>query len=166
LIELMVTVALIAIVAAAAIPSFTTMIQNNRLTAQTNDLVANLNYARSEAADKGNMITICASADQANCGGPWNAGWIIFIDVNGNGGFDGGADTLLRVHEGFDGTNTLDGSAAVANAVTYTNTGFTNLAAGATFAVCDDRGNNHGREIALSPTGRLSATPAPASCTP
>jgi len=166
LIELMIAIAIVAIALTLAIPSFTTVIKNNRLITQINELVAHLSYARSEAIKRGSVISVCASADQAACGGAWNTGWITFLDINGNGDFDNATDAILRIHEGFDGSNTLDGSAAVSTSASYLGSGFTNLAANATFSLCDDRGATEGRQLTISSTGRVSTTTSPASCTP
>ena len=62
-------------------------IQANRLTAQTNDLVTVLNYARSEAIKRGVRVTLCSSNNGTSCLGSttWDTGWIAFIDTNGDG---------------------------------------------------------------------------------
>ena len=49
LIELLVTVAVIAIASAIALPSLTNIIQSNRVSSQTNEIVAMLHLARNEA---------------------------------------------------------------------------------------------------------------------
>jgi len=165
LIELMITLALAAIVLSIAVPSFSTMIQNNRLISQTNQLVASLNHARSEAIGRGNTVTICSSSDQITCGGGWNTGWITFVDINANGAFDGASDTLLKVNQGLGGNNTLKGTGNT-DSISYLSTGFTDLAASASFSLCDTRGNSYGHQVSLSTVGRLSSSTAPVSCTP
>lgn len=166
LVELMITLALAAIVLSLAVPSFSTMIQNNKLVTQTNDFIASLNHARSEAINRGSTVTICSSSDQVACGGAWDTGWITFVDVDGNGSLDNGTDTLLKVNQGVEGSNTINGSANVATAVSYLNTGFTNLAANSTFSICDTRGSTYGHQIAISTVGRLSSSASPVSCAP
>jgi len=165
LVELMVTLSLAAIVISVAIPSFNTMIQNNRLISQTNQLVASLNHARSEAIGRGNTVTICSSSDQITCGGAWDTGWITFVDINANGAFDNATDTLLKVNQGTEGNNTLNGTANTGS-ISYLSTGFTNLAANASFSLCDTRGSSYGHQVSLSTVGRLSSSTAPVSCTP
>ena len=61
LIELIITVALAAIIVTIGIPSFRTAILNNSRTAQVNEFVGVLNLARSEAAKRGLRVTICRS---------------------------------------------------------------------------------------------------------
>lgn len=58
LIELMIVIALVAIVATVAVPSFNQLIENNRLTAATNDLVGVVTFARSEAIRQGRSVTV------------------------------------------------------------------------------------------------------------
>lgn len=80
LVELMVTVAVVAIVAALALPSLTSVINNNRLTSQANELVSGLQTARSEAVRRNASVTLCGSADGSACATgtdePWER-WII-----------------------------------------------------------------------------------------
>jgi type IV fimbrial biogenesis protein FimT len=82
-VELMVTVAVIAIVAALAAPNFNSMIQSSRLTAGANDLVAALQTARMEAIRYNARVDVCPSADGASCAG---SDWRRFIVVLRKGG--------------------------------------------------------------------------------
>ncbi|MBB3063029.1 GspH/FimT family pseudopilin [Microbulbifer rhizosphaerae] len=83
LIELMVTIAVLAIVVTIAAPSFTTMINNNRSIALGEELVTALNYTRAEAVKRGQSVSICASSDGATCTGTWTDGWIV-ADIDDN----------------------------------------------------------------------------------
>jgi type IV fimbrial biogenesis protein FimT len=77
LIELMVTIAVVAILLAIAAPSFTSLINNNRLTAQANEVVVSLQQARMEAVRRNRSVTVCRTTDGATCAtaGRWNS-WI------------------------------------------------------------------------------------------
>ncbi len=77
--ELIVTVAVAAIILSFGVPGFKGFIDNNRATTHTNDLVTALNLARSEATRRGAAITVCSSADNATCSGSndWSTGWIV-----------------------------------------------------------------------------------------
>ncbi len=86
MIELMVTVAVLAILAAIATPSFTAIINNNRLTSNANELVASLQLARSDAVTRNTAVTLCRSEDSATCVGATNAtwtGWITVVESTG-----------------------------------------------------------------------------------
>lgn len=87
LIELMVTLAVAAILLAAAVPSFTALIQNNRAAAQVNEFVTAIHVARGEAIKRGMPVSVCSSSDQQRCNGgsSWNQGWIVFEDAQATG---------------------------------------------------------------------------------
>jgi type IV fimbrial biogenesis protein FimT len=80
IIELMITVALASILLAVAVPSFTQMIVGNRLTTQTNDMVAAISLARSEAIKRNANVTLCRAAsnltDCVTASGTWQ-NWVI-----------------------------------------------------------------------------------------
>lgn len=67
LVELMVTVAIAAILLGIGVPSFRALIENNRIAAASNDVVTALQYARSEAVKRGVLVDVCGTADQATC---------------------------------------------------------------------------------------------------
>lgn len=108
LIELMVVVAVLAVLLAIAVPSFESIINSSRLTSAANELVASIQTARMGSMRHNRRAVVCLSADpQAAtpaCGTVNPTGWITFVDTNGNGLFDAPSspavatdDTLLRV---------------------------------------------------------------------
>ncbi|AIC13344.1 prepilin [Xylella fastidiosa subsp. multiplex Griffin-1] len=76
-VELMVTIAILAILAGLAYPSFMNLINGERLTSSANELVASLQLARTEAIRLGSPVTVCRSDDGSTCrtGGPWQR-WV------------------------------------------------------------------------------------------
>ena len=84
LVELLVVMAVAAILATLAGPALWNFIQNARTTAQANELVTAINLARSEAVKRGESIELCASDDSADCGGAWTDGWIVREATGGN----------------------------------------------------------------------------------
>lgn len=80
LLELLIAIAVAAILLAVAVPSYQSLVQRNSLTANVNDLVGDLNYARSEAVTRGQDVYICSSNDQSSCnaGTDWSKGWVIY----------------------------------------------------------------------------------------
>ena len=160
LIELLVTVAIAAIVLAIAVPNYITLVQNSRLTGQANDFVTALNYARSEAIKRGVRVTVCSRSTDAACANDinWDAGWLVFVDTDGDGDVDG--ETVLLVRPPLENGNSL--RAAVRQRVTYQNTGYSGFAD--TFRLCDTRGTTSGRAIAVNLQGRVSTTVGTASC--
>ncbi|MGH7128102.1 MAG: GspH/FimT family pseudopilin, partial [Planctomycetaceae bacterium] len=79
LFELMVTIAVAAVIVSFGVPAFKSFIQNNRATTHTNDLVTALNLARSEATRRGAAVTVCSSTDASTCNGDddWSTGWVV-----------------------------------------------------------------------------------------
>jgi type IV fimbrial biogenesis protein FimT len=75
LIELMVTVAVLAIVLTVAIPSFANLVNGNRLNAQANLLLAAIEYAKTEAVKTNATVTFCHSANGSSCSAAPAAGW-------------------------------------------------------------------------------------------
>ena len=84
------------ILAAIGYPSFTAIVNGNRLGGAANEMVATLHLARMDAVRLNSVVTVCRSADARTCSdGPvWNS-WITVADVD----CDGAADDVLRVGE-------------------------------------------------------------------
>ncbi len=82
--EMMIALAIAGILALLAVPSFLETVRNSRLTAQTDEFLAALNLARSEALKRGVRVSLCKSADGSACAtaGGWEQGWISFVDAN------------------------------------------------------------------------------------
>lgn len=80
LIELMVTLAVLAIVLGIAVPSFQTQIINNRSLTMGDEFAQALNFARSEAVKNKKRVSICASSNGTSCTGNWSEGFIVFQD--------------------------------------------------------------------------------------
>lgn len=93
LIELMVVIAIVAIMAGLAAPSFTDMLRRNRLSAAASALQVSLSLARSEAVRRGADARVTVAANTT--AGVWTNGWTVFIDgtTNANAGLGPAADT-------------------------------------------------------------------------
>lgn len=90
LIELMVTIAIAAILLAVAVPQLRRQIEQSQFTNTSNELLGALNFARAEALRRVRPVTIAPIT-----GVSWNTGWQMFLDVNRNGAIDG-AEVLKR----------------------------------------------------------------------
>lgn len=152
LIELMVTLAVLGILLSIGIPSFQNMVLNNRITAQANQVITALNYARSEAVKRAAPATVCSTNGGAACAGStdWSTGWLVFADGDGDGTVDAG-EAVLRVWPPLGGGNTLTAGSHLR--VTFTAagsaTGFND-----TFRLCDKRGTTEMRAIVINAMGR------------
>lgn len=109
LIELMIVIAVVAILTTLAAPSFKQLIQSNTMSSNVNSFLADMRYARSEAIRRGGGVIMCRSdepeAASPVCGtgsGPggngWVSGWIIFHDADDDGTrIATSTDPVLRV---------------------------------------------------------------------
>src|SRR5690554_4349780 len=102
LIELMVTVALLAILLAMGLPSFQGSLRSNRVATATNELIAAINLARIEAMRSPNGAALCASDDGSTCatGASWNDGWLVWVSGDGDNLPTGVEDQVLRYVQG------------------------------------------------------------------
>ena len=167
LIELVATVAVMAICAGIALPSMGGLLERHRTTAAMALLSAHIATARNTAVTRRMPIALCPSEDGTSCatGTDWGQGWLLFLDENGNRKVDAAAD-ILRAERaptsGQLGIRSTSGRSALRYLPSGLNSG-TNL----TLSVCSKRGdllgqvivNNAGRARTTRPT---TATPCPA----
>lgn len=164
LIELMLTVAIAAILLTVGVPSFRDLILNNRIVTQTNDLLGALSLARSEAIKRGVRVVMCRSTG-SDCAtdstSVWEAEWIIFPDPNGSGVRDVD-EPIIRVRESVGGVMTIRTGGTFTRWIAYQPSGVsignTGLGTG-TFRICDSRGLDHARFVVINSTGRARARP-------
>lgn len=182
LMELMIVLALAAVILAIGAPNFREMRQNNRLTAAANDFLASVQLARTEAVKRQTSVSICPSddpaADDAGCSDGEFSRWIVFEDADGDCA-RGAGEPLIRAEAGRDAAPrselerarqlraTADGSC-----VSIGSTGFTRDLddSASRFVFCDARGidvqpgteQSLGRGILLNRTGRAQITRDPA----
>ena len=150
LIELIVTLAILAILLAFAVPSFQGTIQSNRTQTITNDLTTALQFARSEAVKRGAKVDICRrNGDVCANATDWGNGWLVKV----NGG------DVLRVWEAVGGQDTVTGPNET---LTYRPNGLltkVNDAAHTTFTVafanCSGKTQH---AVTLTATGRVTST--------
>lgn len=97
MVELMIAVAVLAVLTAIALPNFTSFMRRNNVTAHANDLLADLQYARSEALTQRSFVSLCpraatageadqacADADSAN----FDGGWLIYGATSAHAAYD------------------------------------------------------------------------------
>jgi type IV fimbrial biogenesis protein FimT len=159
MIELIITVMVGSLLLSIAIPTFFWVTNSNRIAAEINGLLGDMQFGRAEAVKEGQPVTVCVSADGATCGGvsTWQSGWIVFSDVNGNAVVDPG-DTILRIQKPFTGTDTFVATPAL-SAVTFNRDGYANGVAAGTLIELHDQTNNHNwtRCLAINMVGMMAS---------
>lgn len=155
LIELLTTILLAVILISVAVPSFRTMILNNRITTAGNSLARSLNMARADAIREGRTVRVCVPTAPSCNGTDWASGWQLWGDRNNNANVDSG--------------EILGAENAMPQSITITSAGFANggyieyLASGVsgssgTFTVCDSsRSGESGVQVSVSTTGQITS---------
>jgi type IV fimbrial biogenesis protein FimT len=149
LIELLIGVALLAVLITVGIPGFRDFILDNRMTAEINSLLADLNYARSEAVKRNTQVTVCkrnAQGTACNDDGTWEDGWIVLA-----------ATRVLRVHDALPTGSGIRYTAG-SQRVVFDGKGFLTGVNNGTFVFCDVRGYQKARGLVVARTGRVRAT--------
>ena len=127
LVELIVTIAIAAILMSIAVPSYQYITTANRISGEINGLLGDMQYARSEAIKEGQTVTVCpsnAAGTACVATNTWSNGWIVFADANNNQTVDAG-EAVLRVRPSFATTNSVDTlTSNAANSVTFNREGF------------------------------------------
>jgi type IV fimbrial biogenesis protein FimT len=152
LIELIVTIAVGAILAGMAVPSFREFAANNRLTSQVNALIGDLNVARSEALKRNRCISLTATDSTVDTNEWGRGGWTFGVDANCDGAIDAGGQ--LRVSQVSSTLGSIDSVENVAS-IRFQPSGFLATTA-LQFDICDNRTGEIGRRIRLATTGRVS----------
>lgn len=102
-IELLVTVAVLAILAALAGPSFKPLIDRWRVRDALEAMQSTLYLARSEAIKRGGLVAIqklpktTSGCTLANTAEEWGCGWFVFVDENNDGKWQATEERLRTV---------------------------------------------------------------------
>ena len=160
LIELMVVVAIAALLQSLAAPSFRGFVNSMRLTAAVNSLFTSLLLARSEAIKRNGRAVVCKSVTGEACvtTGGWEQGWIVFHDANNNARRDAG-EAIVSHQQATPSPILLNGNAPLVSYVSYNPMGQTAYASGAfqagTLTVCvASASSQEARQIVISSAGR------------
>lgn len=166
MVELLTVMVIVAILMAVGIPSFRYVTTDNRMSTEANELLGDLQYARSEAVREGQTVTVCVaqstSPTSPSCAAAgttnWEKGWIVFGDANGNQAIDSGTDSVLRIQNAFAGGDTFAADNNI-NAISFSRSGFVNRlgAPKATVTLKDSTSNSaYTRCLYLQQSGMLS----------
>lgn len=173
LFELMLTVALAALILALAIPNFMQFAANNRLSGAANDMLAAIHIARTEAIKRRVPTAMCftttPNATTPACDGTGKQGWVSWVDTDNDFVVDATNEPILARHVALASAVTVKTFPVTNSAyLGYMPTGFLRVSAtdvtGA--VICDKRGAgamysggpSYARGLVISPTGRPSIT--------
>lgn len=165
--ELMIVVALAAVILAIGVPNFRDFQRNNRLTVSSNDMLGLAMSARNEALRRQNVVSMCPSANPTSAGATCGAGsgWIAFLDTNSDCTRAAGEELITNAVIATDVDAASNGTC-----ISFASNGFKRVVAGQPtthhFMYCDSRGNTErtpgsgistARGVEVLPTGRSSS---------
>jgi len=150
IVEAMVALAIAAVLMGLALPAFNGFIAQRNLTTQVNDFMVAVQFARSEAGNRGTTVSVQAldAADNAN---EWGPGWCVVVGVPGD------CDAALRSFAAL-GDSTLDATGALDGLATlsFNARGLLVGAGAGTLELCNPE-TERGRRVSISFVGRVSS---------
>lgn len=170
LIELMITLSVVAILAALAAPSFSQMLRDHRIATRANDFLAELQLAKSEAIRRGVQVTM-RSRGAATA---WGAGWDIYTDWDrdevladvGNDCSLENQDCWLRRQDALGNNMTITSGGTFANWISFSPSGEIRGDGGLgndTFTLCV-AGSTDGREVRINQSGSVRIVNGDGQC--
>lgn len=157
LIELMVTIAVLAVLLALAAPSFAALVRQWRLTSAAETLAGDLRLARSTAIRTSRPVALCTrNGDQCGTGGNWaTSGWLIFSDLNDDGVLGAGEPLIAQ-----RGPQAGIASINRASALRFRNNGsLSGATAGLNIIPAGADTSHAGLSINITAMGRVSVVP-------
>jgi type IV fimbrial biogenesis protein FimT len=140
LVELMVTLAIAAIIASIAVPSFQTSIANNAVKSAARDLVASINTARMQSMSTRSEVRVAPDD------GGWGGGWLLDYATGA-----AEEDKVFTLPAKVSLARTDDNGALVFRARGGLEGG------SATFTICHDTAKASGRTLTVSFLGKVSS---------
>ncbi len=140
LVELVITIAIAAIIACMAAPSFLSFSRNSNLKTANTALYNVLAQARNEAITQGQAVGVCPSANGETClpsNTDWPKGWISWRDTNQNQSPDT-SESIITVARGVNSPVTLTPTASIGAVLEFNPQGV--ISSAGSFTFCDDRG--------------------------
>ncbi len=153
LVELLVSLSVLAILITLSAPDMRTLIVNNRVDNVTSDLFGSLMFARSEAVKRQRTVSLCSTIDQSSCDAArsgWHHGWLVFTDA-GDDGLLNGSDQLIRRVSAQSDTVSIHWNNG--DGVQFNSRG--QSARAGTFQVCANESGSRAKAIIISMAGRV-----------
>ena len=161
LFELLIAMAIGAIIVVLGVPSFSGTLDNQRMTSATNELIMSLNLAKSEAIKRVTYVTVCRTNDFKSCTGgttSWDDGWIVFANATtANLDSIDGDDEVIRVYPALREELTITPTGTIDGFISFRPSGTIGTSAAnltGTLTTCDKRGASKARGILLEPSGQ------------
>lgn len=149
--ELLMTLALAALLVSVGLPSFSSLLARSQQAVEINALFHAFHLARKQSIMRRKVVSLCPSRDGATClaGKDWSPGWIMFenTDRDSPPHVDPG-EIIVRAHD------VADSVRIVANRQGFTSRATFKRATNGTFVICDTRNRAPAKGLIVSYTGR------------
>ncbi len=160
LLELMIALTIGSIILVWGVPSFQGVLNSQRMSSATNELVMSLNLAKSEAIKRVAYVSVCKSSNGVSCGAAgtsWADGWLVFANamITSLGNVDAG-DEIIRVYPSLRDDFTVTPMGAIDGFVSFRPSSTLGTATAnmtGTLTICNERGAAYARGILLEPSG-------------
>ena len=149
LVEMMVSLAVLAVMLAIVPPSLATLASTSKMRAAQSELISSLMVARSEAGKRGKTVYVTATTPTT--GNEFAAGWSVWVDEDDSADYNAG-DTLVRKQADLSGGVVL-GTTGNVTQVAFAPSGFVSGNTSVTFKVCGKNDTSKGFSVALQPVG-------------
>ena len=184
LIELMVTIVVASILLAVAVPNLRTFMRRSAVTSEVNDLIGDLQQARSTAVTTRSLVAFCprtTSTTTVACGtaNTYENGWIIYIPASSGATYAGDGTvndkTLIRTTTAITGLSVRSLNGTV---ITFNQRGELSAGADINFGICSKAKNSdavgvssqgaQGTTVTQASSGRTASAPIAVggACTP
>lgn len=153
LVELMVTIAVAAILLTIGVPSLVSLYEGMRVNNNITKIHDIMVFARNQAVSYGTTVNVCPFATATSCGTStdWSKGIRVYL-------VSGGTDKELRVIDSFNSNDKLKGSAA---SVTFSTDG---LSSGITLIYCPSGKASDSKSVDVSSSGLIKFGADDMSC--
>lgn len=167
--ELMIVVAVVAVLLVVGIPQMNKVVQGRQLVAQASEVASALAYARAEAAARAHHVVICGkNAAGTACSGSddWSNGWIIFADKDNGSDLDAGEE-IIKAEGAMKSGVTLE---ANTNLLAFNYLGESVAGVDVIFDLCSADPDNAGldvnksRKVAVNKVGSATISMGDATC--
>ncbi|PMG43204.1 GspH/FimT family pseudopilin [Shewanella sp. 10N.286.52.B9] len=160
LIEMIVTVVIVMILAAVAVPSFNYVYETTRTNSSISSIESSLSFARNQAVSFGRVVSVCPG-DGTGCSDNWISGFNIFIDDDENGVVDNNTDILRFV----DAFNSRDFIKASSEIITFGADGLLIPSSSKNIIYCPKSADSeNSKQILISASGRIKTITTGVNC--
>ena len=125
LVELMITISVLAIVLSVAVPPLNTFLARSELTSTSNKFVGNIHYIRSEAIVRNTTTALCPSSNGSLCNtNDWSLGWIAYEDKNQDGKLaSDGTEEIFSISNSLNDNFSIKATSGLISSIQYKSDG-------------------------------------------